>query len=168
MVKGIYHIGIQADDPEQLACFYRDVLDMEIIGGSGADDQFGASAFLSNRPDEESHHLAIFKDRAYAHIAFKVDTLAELRDHYRRVVERGQPIKMSLNHGVSLAFYFDDPAGNQVEVYWPTGRACHQPYGDPIDLAASEEILLRDVDRFPLPVDGRLSVPVVSPTPRTT
>jgi catechol-2,3-dioxygenase len=166
MIKGIYHIGIQADDPEQLAHFYRDVLDMEIIGGSDASDQFGASAFLSSRPDEESHHLAIFKERAYAHIAFKVGSLAELRDHYRRVVERGLPIKLSLNHGVSLAFYFDDPAGNMVEVYWPTGRACHQPYGDPIDLALAEEDLLRDVDRFPPPVDGRLSVPAVSPIPR--
>src|SRR5688500_12809137 len=76
MIKGIYHIGIQADDPAQLAHFYHDVLDMEIIGGSGADNaQFGASAFLSSRPDEESHHLAIFQRRMFAHMAFKVGSL---------------------------------------------------------------------------------------------
>jgi len=159
MITGIYHIGIQADDPAALATFYRDMLDMELIGGSGPEDQFGASAFLSNRPDAESHHLAIFQDRQYAHTAFKVDSLAALRDHYARVVARGLPIKLSLNHGVSLAFYFDDPAGNLIEVYWPTGRACHQPHGDPIDLTLPEADLLRDVARFPLPVDGRLSLP---------
>jgi len=159
MVQGIYHIGIHADDPAQLALFYRDVLDMQIIGGSPADDPFGASAFLSNQPDRESHHLAIFQQKQFAHTAFKVASLADLRDYYRRVAARGLPIKMALNHGVSLAFYFDDPAGNMVEVYWPTGRACHQPHGDPIDLALSEEELLRDVERFPLPVEGVLSIP---------
>ena len=159
MIRGIYHIGIQADDPAELAGFYRDVLDMRIIGGSEAGDDFGASAFLSSRPEAESHHLAIFRRREFAHMAFKVDTLAELRDYYRRVGERGLPIKMAFNHGISLAFYFDDPAGNLIEVYWPTGRACHQPHGDPLDLALSEEELLRDVERFPLPVDGMLSIP---------
>jgi catechol-2,3-dioxygenase len=159
MIQGIYHIGIHADDPAQLALFYRDVLDMQIIGGSPADDPFGVSAFLSNEPDRESHHLAIFQQKQFAHTAFKVASLADLRDYYRRVAARGLPIKMALNHGVSLAFYFDDPAGNMVEVYWPTGRACHQPHGDPIDLSLSEEELLRDVERFPLPVEGVLSIP---------
>ena len=52
---------------------------------------------------------------------------------------------MALNHGGSLAFYFDDPEGHLVEVYWPTGVACRPPYGDPIDLTQSEEALRRDV-----------------------
>ena len=85
---------------------------------------------------------------------------------YATATKFGESFTGSADHLVSLAFYFDDPAGNMVEVYWPTGRACHQPYGDPIDLADSEEALLRDVERFPLPVDGRLSVPEVSPIPR--
>src|SRR4051794_30620912 len=85
MVQGIYHIGIHADDPAQLALFYRDVLDMQIIGGSPADDPFGVSAFLSNQPDQESHHLAIFQEKQFAHTAFKVGTLADLREFYRRV-----------------------------------------------------------------------------------
>lgn len=149
MVKGIYHIGIQADDPEQLAEFYRDVLDMQIVGGSEEDSPFGATAFLSNRPDEESHHLAIFRRGEFAHTAFKVGSLAELRECYRRVNERGLPIKHTFNHGVSIAFYFDDPAGNMIEVYWPTGRAWRQPHGDPIDLSLPEAELLRETERFP-------------------
>src|SRR5690242_10144005 len=89
MIKGIYHIGIQADDPAQLAAFYRDVLDMQIVGGSDGDSPFGVTAFLSNRPDEESHHLAIFQNGQFAHTAFKVGSLGELRECYRRVNERG-------------------------------------------------------------------------------
>jgi catechol 2,3-dioxygenase len=149
MIKGIYHIGIQADDPAQLAAFYRDVLDMQIVGSSGDDSPFGVTAFLSNRPDEESHHLAIFRNGQFAHTAFKVGSLAELRECYRRVTERGLPIKYTFNHGVSFAFYFDDPAGNMIEVYWPTGRAWRQPHVDPIDLTLSEEELLRETERFP-------------------
>jgi catechol-2,3-dioxygenase len=149
MIQGIYHIGIQADDPAQLAAFYRDVLDMQVVGGSEEDSPFGASAFLSSRPEAESHHLAIFRDGQYAHTAFKVDSLAALREMYRRVGERGLPIKLAFNHGVSFAFYFDDPAGNMIEVYWPTGREWRQPHGDPIDLSLPEEELLRETERFP-------------------
>ena len=159
MIQGIFHIGIQSDNPQQLARFYHEVLDMAIIGGSEGDEAFGDSAFLSSRPDAESHHLAIFQQRQFAHLAFKVESLGELRDCHRRVVERGLPIKMAFNHGVSLAFYFADPDGNLIEVYWPTGRACHQPHGDPLDLTLPEDELLRDVARFPLPVDGMLSIP---------
>jgi catechol-2,3-dioxygenase len=149
MIQGIYHIGIQEDEPAQLAAFYRDVLDMQVVGGSEEDSPFGVTAFLSSCPDAESHHLAIFRDGRFAHTAFKVDSLATLREAYRRVDERGLPIKFAFNHGVSFAFYFEDPAGNMIEVYWPTGREWRQPHGDPIDLSLPEEELLRETERFP-------------------
>jgi catechol-2,3-dioxygenase len=62
-----------------------------------------------------------------------------------RALGRGVPVKMALNHGVSLSFYFDDPEGHLVEVYWPTGVACRRRHGNPIDLTRSEEALRRDV-----------------------
>ena len=82
--------------------------------------RFGATAFLSSRPDEESHEIALFANPAFAHVAFKVSSLAELRSVHARVVERNIPVKFAADHGVSLAFYFDDPDGNMIEVYWPT------------------------------------------------
>jgi catechol-2,3-dioxygenase len=145
---GICHVGIGAKDPAALAAFYRDVMGMTVVGGSPAGhEQFGASAFLSSRPDDENHEIAIFADPYFKHTAFKVKTLAELRAFYREIRERGLPIKMQLNHGCSLAFYFDDPEGNMIEVYWPTNVHNWQPYGDPIDLDASEDELRRDVER---------------------
>jgi len=77
---------------------------MQIVGGSPPDHPIGATAFLSSRPDEESHEIALFANPAFAHVAFKVSSLAELRSLYARMVERNIPIKFLANHGVSFAF----------------------------------------------------------------
>ena len=50
---GIHHVGLRATNPAASAEFYRDVLGMEIVGGSAPDHPLGATAFLSSRPDEE-------------------------------------------------------------------------------------------------------------------
>ena len=145
-VIGVHHVGLSARDPAALAAFYHDVLGLEVVGGSTADTPvFGATAFLSSHPAEESHDLALFANPAYQHTAFKVRSLAHLRAIYQRIRSRGVPVKMAFNHGVSLAFYFEDPEGHLIEVYWPTGRAWRQPYGVPIDLTLSEEALQRQV-----------------------
>ena len=116
---------------------------MEIVGGSTPDHPLGATAFLSSRPDEESHEIALFADPAFAHVAFKVSSLAELRSFHARVVEKNIPIKFAFNHRVSFAFYFDDPDGNMIEVYWPTGDLSRrQPHAEPLDLSQPDEVLL--------------------------
>jgi catechol-2,3-dioxygenase len=48
---------------------------------------------------------------------------------------------------VSFAFYFDDPDGNMIEVYWPTGalQSYRQPYAEPLDLTQPDDVLLRQV-----------------------
>ena len=143
--RGLRHVGIQSSDPAALAAFYQDVLGMQVVGGSPPGGPFGASAFLSSRPDQESHEIAIFTSAAFRHLAFKVASLQDLRAAYGAVAGRGVGIKAALNHGVSLAFYFDDPDGNMVEIYWPTGLEFGQPYGHPIDLTQREEALLQDV-----------------------
>jgi catechol-2,3-dioxygenase len=144
-ISGFSHVGMAAHDPAALAAFYRDALGMTITGGSAAGSQFGATAFLSSRPEEENHELAIFATPMYRHLAFTVASLADLRALHRQITARGIPIKLAFNHGCSLAFYFDDPEGNMVEVYWPTGLHNHQPHGDPLDLDASDADLIAAV-----------------------
>jgi catechol-2,3-dioxygenase len=139
---GLCHIGMYARNPAALAGFYRDVMGLQIVGGSDATHPLGPTAFLSSRPGEESHELAIFSNPAFAHHAFKVASLAALKRFYKNIVERGIPIKFQFDHGVSIAFYFQDPEGNMIEVYWRTGRECPQPSAREIDLARSEEELL--------------------------
>ena len=144
---GIHHVGLRATNPAASAEFYKDVLGMEIIGGSTPDHLIGATAFLTSRPGEESHEIALFANPAFAHVAFKVSSLAELRSFYARVVERNIPIKFVVSHGVSFAFYFDDPDGNMIEVYWPTGELSRslQPHMEPLDLSQPDEILLEKI-----------------------
>jgi catechol-2,3-dioxygenase len=147
---GIRHVGLRARNPEASAEFYRDVLGMEITGGSTPDHPLGATAFLSSRPDEESHEIALFANPAFAHIAFKVSSLAELRSFHARVVEKHIPIKFVFNHHVSFAFYFDDPDGHMIEVYWPTGDlSWRQPYAESLDLSQPDEVLLEKITATP-------------------
>ena len=143
---GIHHVGIHVKDPLLSAQFYRDVLGMQLVGGSPADTPgLGASAFLTSRPGEESHEIALFSQPQFRHVAFKVASLAELKRLYRLVLERELPIKLTSDHGVSLAFYFDDPDGNMIEVYWPTGRHVKQPFLKPLDLNRSDEAILASI-----------------------
>src|SRR5258708_38184475 len=140
---GIHHVGLHATTPVASAEFYRDVLGMEIVGESAPDHPLGASAFLSSRPNEESHEVALFANPVFAHIAFKVSSLAEFRSFHARVVEKNIPFKCVFNHRVSFAFYFYDPYANMIEVYWPTGdRSCTQPYTEPLDLSQPDGRLL--------------------------
>ena len=143
---GIHHVGLHATNPVASAEFYRDVLGMEIVGGSTTGHPLGASAFLSSRPNEEPHEVALFANPTFAHIAFKVSSLAEFRSFHARVVEKNIPIKSVFNHRVSFAFYFDDPDGNVIEVYWPTGDlSWRQPQAEPLDLSQTDEALLEKI-----------------------
>jgi catechol-2,3-dioxygenase len=143
---GIHHVGLHAADPAASAEFYRDILGMEVVGESGPDHPIGTSVFLSSRPKEESHEIALFANSAFAHIAFKVSTLADLRSFHTRVVERGIPIKFAFNHGASFAFYFEDLDGHLIEVYWPTENlTLKQPIVSPLDLSLPDDVLLQEL-----------------------
>jgi catechol-2,3-dioxygenase len=142
---GLCHVGMYAKNPPSLAEFYRDGMGMQIVGGSGASHPLGPTAFLSSRPGEESHEIAMFSNPELAHRAFKVGSLTALKQFYEKIVGRGIPIQFQFLHGVSIAFYFHDPEGNVIEVYWPTGLECPQPCVQAIDLTKREEELLHEL-----------------------
>jgi catechol-2,3-dioxygenase len=143
---GLGHVGMYARNPAALAEFYRDVMDMQIMGGSDEGHPLGPSAFLSSRPGEEFHEIAMFTKRELAHQAFKVGSLSALKQFYDRIVARGIPIKFQFLHGISIAFYFHDPEGNLIEVYWSTGLECPQPCARQIDLTRTEEEILQQLE----------------------
>jgi catechol-2,3-dioxygenase len=47
-----------------------------------------------------------------------------------------------------FSFYFEDPEGHLIEVYWATNLPIRDNYAEPIDLDLPEEELLREVDRL--------------------
>ena len=154
---GVRHVGLAAKNPAVLAEFYRNVMGMTVVGESPVGSPFwGASVFLGAHHEEEDHEMVFFDNPAAAHTAFRVASLGDLQTFYREVKGQGVSIKVTLNHGSSLAFYFDDPEGNMIEIYWATGIDVRPPYADPIDLDLPEGELLRDVARvaeaFGLPV----------------
>jgi catechol-2,3-dioxygenase len=118
---------------------------MQIVGGSDGSHPLGPSAFLTSRPGEESHEIAIFSNPELAHRAFKVESLAALKRFYDKIVAHGIRVKFQFNHGISIAFYFHDPEGNLIEVYWRTGLEHPQPCAQEIDLAKSEEEILGEL-----------------------
>ncbi|MBV8968177.1 MAG: VOC family protein [Verrucomicrobia bacterium] len=142
---GLCHVGMYAKNPASLAEFYRDLMGMQIVGGSDASHPLGASAFLSSRPGEESHEIAMFSNPELAHRAFKVGSLAALKRFYQKIVGDGIPIKLEFLHGVSFAFYFEDPEGNVIEVFWPTGLEYPKPFAQKVDLTKTEEELMEEL-----------------------
>ena len=146
MIKGVRQIGIHAPNPGNLAEFYQALLGLHIIGqGELNADGVHKSVLLNNRPGVDQHQVIIYADPEIRHVAFEVESLADLQTCYQKIIAHDLPRRWVLNHGVALAFYFDDPAGNLVKLYWSTGESYPQPHGHPIDLNLSEAALRQDV-----------------------
>lgn len=143
-VIGVGHVALSARDPVALSEFYRDVLGLQVVPTETS--ALGENVFLSSRPTEASVALALFTNPAFQHTAFEARSLADLRAFDQRILCRGMQVKMALNHGISLSFYFDDPEGHLLEVYWSTGIECLPRHGDPIDLTLPEETLWQNVE----------------------
>ena len=96
---------------------------------------------LSGRPGEEPQELALLSNQQARHVAFRVETLAELRDLYAAAARHGARILIAFDHGSTLSLYFLDPEGNGCEVFWPNGRR-PSASNRPIDLGLPEDELL--------------------------
>ena len=146
-VTGLGHFGLYVRDLPKMLDFYTNVLGLTVTDGG---DRF---VFLSARPEEEHHEIALVAsdtERTQAgQISFPVDTLADLKTLYLRVKDYGCEFQRVVSHGIAFGAYFRDPEGNITEIYWPTGIDYPQPFGQPIDLEASEEELLRTLDELP-------------------
>jgi catechol 2,3-dioxygenase len=57
------------------------------------------------------------------HMAWRVESLDDLKEFYGRIKEQNQPIDHIADHGISLGIYLRDPDGNGVEVYYELPRA---------------------------------------------
>jgi catechol-2,3-dioxygenase len=145
---GVRHVGLAAKDPAALATFYRDVMGMKIMRQSPADAPYGATTFLARHPEVEDHDVVFFSNESLVHTAFRVGSLGDLPAFYRQIREQGVPIKYALNHATEFSFYFEDPEGHLIEIYWSTDLPIPNNYAEPIDLDLPEEELLQEVDRL--------------------
>jgi catechol-2,3-dioxygenase len=158
-VTRLEHVNLNAQDPMRLATFYCDLLGMRVF----AQIPENQAVFLAAPARQESFDLSIFHtpagaaDRAQPvspgertasspHIAFLVPTLADLRKCPQEASRLGGTYLFALNHGPAISCHILDPEGTQIELAWPTGRQSRRLMAIPIDLALSEEELLRIVD----------------------
>jgi len=126
--KYLAHVNVQVRDVERSHRWYADILGLHTY-----DYRPGAAAFMSANKDE-SHELALMQVGPDAppraaqqvglnHMAWRVESLDDLKEFYRRLKDRSVPISRIVDHGISLGIYFRDPDGNGIEVYYELPRA---------------------------------------------
>lgn len=115
------HVHLKVRDLERSVAFYREVFDLDVT------ERYQRFAFLSW--GDHHHDVALQSVGADApdagrgvglyHAAIEVDTASELREVHERLVDRDVPVT-PVDHGISKALYFSDPAGNGLEAYVDT------------------------------------------------
>lgn len=111
-------VGLAVRDLDRVAAFYRDVVGLDTLD-SGADQvRLGAGGipFLQLR---QQAGIALDNGRSAGlyHTAFLMPTRLDLARWVMHIANNRTPISGASDHGVSEAFYLDDPEGNGVEVY---------------------------------------------------
>ena len=138
-LKGIGHVNLRVADQEVSKRFYRDVLGFVIAeedpehGGvfMTLGDNFH-TLDIGQHPSPETAQRPQRGQIGLAHIAFQVGSYAALREAYAHLINHGVEILRATNHVNQRSFYFADPDGNTLEIYYelphalelfPEGRA---------------------------------------------
>ena len=156
--KYLGHVNIYVRDAERSRKWYS-----ELLGLHTYHTRPGSAAFLAADLDQ-SHEVALMQLGPHApgpqkgqvglnHMAWRVETLDDLKEFYHRIKSLGVPIERVADHGVSLGIYFRDPDGNGIEVYYELPRA---------EWPRQEQIFDGDMlgrGRFPGPWDAERAAP---------
>lgn len=142
------HVGFHATDIDNLADFYKSVLEFTETDRGTLPTANGPArlVFLSRDPDEH-HQIVLVSGRperidfnVINQISLKADSLLTLQDFYVRVKCAGVAELVPVTHGNALSVYFRDPEGNRVELYWDLPWYVTQPCRvvAPFDLPANQ------------------------------
>ena len=122
------HVNIYVRDAERSQKWYEEVLGLHTYHYRP-----GAAAFMAADLDQ-SHEVALMQLGPDAplqqkgqvglnHLAWRLESLDDLKEFYQHLKEMGQPIERVADHGISLGIYLRDPDGNGVEVFYEMPRA---------------------------------------------
>ncbi|MGE0260907.1 MAG: VOC family protein [Alphaproteobacteria bacterium] len=150
------HVGLYVHDVPKMIDFYTKTLGFVV--SDGAED--GRITFLSRNPSDH-HQVVLVRGRTtdpatamVQQVSFNVGTLANVRRAYRRVHDAGCEGIRPICHGNAWSVYFQDPEGNQIEMFCDTPWYVPQPLGFKIDLEKSEDELYRETEAFCRDRDG--------------
>jgi catechol-2,3-dioxygenase len=133
-IQKLGHVGIYANDLENMRDFYTRVVGLQIA------DESSNALFMSSNPDREHHEFVIFKSNGpeqktcVQQISFSCEKLEDIVQYYHRFKDNGVKFRSVTSHGNAVGLYFYDPEGNVCEVYWTTPWKAHQPYAVAVDL----------------------------------
>jgi catechol-2,3-dioxygenase len=124
-VQRLNHAVLYVRDVDRSVGFYTEVLGFRVVHAMP-----GRGAFLQAADSTNDHDLALFAIGAAAgdstagrstvglyHLAWEVDTLAELKRLAGELSEHGALVGAS-DHGTTKALYAHDPDGLEFEVCW--------------------------------------------------
>ena len=111
-------VGLVARDLNRLAEFYRDLLGLTVIDSSEKVARLGVAGTtlieIEHRPDAKPDDA---REAGLYHTAFLMPTRQDHARWIMHIARNRVPITGASDHGVSEAFYLDDPEGNGIEVY---------------------------------------------------
>ena len=148
-VQRLNHAVLYVRDVERSLAFYRDVLGFRVTMQIP-----GAAVFLQAEGSTNDHDLGLFQIGAAAgpseagrrtvglyHLAWEVDTLAELERLAGRLADAGALVGAS-DHGTTKSLYAKDPDGLEFEVVWvvPAGKLDQDAFGRMAPLRLDNEL----------------------------
>jgi catechol 2,3-dioxygenase len=129
-LKGIGHVNLRVADQETSKRFYRDILGFVI---AEEDPEHGGvfmtlgenfhTLDIGQHPQPEAAQRPKRDQIGLAHIAFQVGSYQALREAYVHLVQNGTRILRATNHVNQRSFYFADPDGNTLEIYYEMPHA---------------------------------------------
>lgn len=142
------HAGLWVRDMAVMEAFYTRVMGFNVSDRGFVARYNGNITFMSNDPT--IHHQVILAEGRPADVpstinqlSFLVKSLDELRVMYRRVVAENVENLLPRNHGNAWSVYFDDPEGNNIEVYLDSPFHVPQPFGEYLDFELSNDEILK-------------------------
>jgi catechol 2,3-dioxygenase-like lactoylglutathione lyase family enzyme len=152
-IKGLSHIVLYVNDLEKMVEFYRDVLGLVKYR-----ENTGRMVFLTADPEIDDHQIALAKGREgnakiIGHIAWRVDTPAEVKEFYEKFKAQGVPIDHCVSHayqemGNTISCYFLDPEGNRLEIYALVAERDGERINRPLDLDKNVEEIVAQASGF--------------------
>ena len=171
-VRRLNHAVLYVRDLAASVAFYGEVLGFAPIGDMAA---LPGAAFLRAPSSTNDHDLGMFEIGSSAgpsgagrstvglyHLAWEVETLADLVDIAARLEQRGALVGAT-DHGTTKALYGKDPSGLELEVMWlvPADRLTPAVLEARSGLAPLD--LQREIDTYGADTLGGIGISVPAP-----
>jgi catechol 2,3-dioxygenase len=153
-IMGLSHVVLYVNDLDKMVAFYRDVL-----GLVKYHEHPGRMVFLTPDPEIDDHQIALARGREgdakiLAHIAWHVETPADVKAFYEKFKAQGVAIDHCVSHayeemGNTVSCYFLDPEGNRLEIYALVAERDDKRINRPLNLDKSVDEIVAQASGLP-------------------